>query len=67
MLTQSPKGTNWKSIEWSKNLSKLLFGGVEMSSGAPGDMTSREAYPDPDFKWIHLPANNVRSFSTFIF
>lgn len=32
----------------------------DMISGeASSDMTSGENYPDPDFKWIHLPANNV--------
>lgn len=46
---------------------EALIWDEEIGSDASNDMTSGEASPDPDFKWIHLPANNVRNLPAYIY
>lgn len=46
---------------------EALIWDEEIGSDASDDMTSGEASPDPDFKWIHLPANNVRNRPAYIY
>ena len=60
-VDRSDEGDDLEEHRVERTAVETLLWGDRLGSDTSSENSSSEEYPEPDFKWIHLPANNVSS------